>query len=226
MVKDKIAIIICTKNEEKTIAEVVGQCLFYSNEVIVMDGHSKDHTQEEAKRAGAQIHLDHQKGKGDAIRTSLTKTNREILVFIDADGSHDANDIPKLIQPLLEDKADLVIGSRVKGGSDEMCRDIFDMIRYVGGRILSFGISCRFAKWITESQNGLRAIKRDVALKLDLKEDITTIEQEMTIKALKAGFRIQEVATHEYARKHGNSKFYVRHVWFRYLYSYFKYLFF
>jgi glycosyltransferase involved in cell wall biosynthesis len=226
MFHDKIAIVICTKNEEHTIGDVIQQCQKYSSDIIIMDGHSVDQTREIATGLGAKVYLDHKKGKGDAIRASLLKTEKEILVFIDADGSHDSNDIPKLIGPILNKEADLVIGSRIKGGSDEISRDVFEIIRFLGSCILSLGISCRFGKWITECQNGFRAIKRDVALKLDLKEDITTIEQEMTIKALKQGYRVQEIPTHEYARKYGQSKFFVRHVWPRYIYSYFKYLFF
>jgi glycosyltransferase involved in cell wall biosynthesis len=226
LIEQKIAIIICTLNEAATIEKIVSECHQYSNEVIVMDGHSTDQTRTLAEQAGAKVYLDHHKGKGDAIRTAILKTEREILVFMDADGSHEVKDLPKLIQPLLDNQADLVIGSRIKGGSDEIARDIFELMRYLGARILSLGISCRFMVWITESQNGFRAIRRDVALKLDLREDITTIEQEMTIKALRKGYRLKEVPTHEYARKYGQSRFFVRNVWLRYLYTYIKYLFF
>ncbi|HEX7478567.1 MAG TPA: hypothetical protein VF331_12220, partial [Polyangiales bacterium] len=66
------------------------------------------------------------------------------------------------------------------------------------------------------------AIRRDVMLALDTKENITTIEQEMTMRALKLGYRVDEVPTHEYERKAGNSTIKLKSVWARYLYSWFK----
>jgi len=96
----------------------------------------------------------------------------------------------------------------------------------VGSDIVTLGINYRFGVDLTDSQNGFRAIKRDVALALDLKENITTIEQEMIIKTLKKGYRMAEVPTHEYARKYGTSCIKVSRVWWRYVYSWFKYLFF
>jgi dolichol-phosphate mannosyltransferase len=77
---------------------------------------------------------------------------------------------------------------------------------------------------LTDSQNGFRAIKKDVILSLKLKENITTIEQEMTMKCLKKGFIITEVPTHEYSRKYGESVIKLRKVWFRYVYSFIKHL--
>ncbi|NOZ64741.1 MAG: hypothetical protein GXO71_07475 [Caldiserica bacterium] len=79
---------------------------------------------------------------------------------------------------------------------------------------------------ITDSQNGFRAIKKEVIQKLNLKEDITTIEQEMVIKVLKKGYRIREVPSHEYARKSGKSKISLWRDSWRYVFSLFRYLYF
>jgi dolichol-phosphate mannosyltransferase len=87
------------------------------------------------------------------------------------------------------------------------------------------GINYRFGVRLTDSQNGFRAIRRDAALSLGLQENITTIEQEMIIKTLKKGYRITEVPAHEYARKYGDSNIKLGKVWFRYVYSWLKYLF-
>jgi len=112
------------------------------------------------------------------------------------------------------------------GGSDEAHGDLYKFIRMWGSDIITLGINYRFNVRLTDSQNGFRAIRRDVARALNLKENITTIEQEMVIKTLKKGYRMAEVPAHEYARKYGTSSIKLRKVMFRYVYSWLKYLFF
>lgn len=221
-----VSVVIPAKNEEKSIGRVIEGVKKYADEVLVIDGHSTDRTAVIAERHGALVYLDGGKGKGEGIRTAIRKARQEILVFIDADLSHDPRDIPRLVKPILTGKADLVIGSRRLGGSDELFGDIGKFIRETGSQIINLGINYRLGVRLTDSQNGFRAIKRSVARKLNLQEDITTIEQEMAIKALKKGFRVGEVASHEYQRRYGRSSFRVRKVWWRYLYSWVKYLFF
>lgn len=226
MLKNKISVIIPTKNEEKVIGELISKCREYSDDIIVVDGHSRDNTRKIASETGVSVYLDNKKGKGAGMRLGISKARNEIIVFIDADGSHDPDDIPKLVKPVLEDKADHVTGSRMRGGSDELHGDINKFTRMVGSDIVTLGINYKFGVDLTDSQNGFRAIKRDVARALDLKENITTIEQEMIIKTLKKGYRMAEVPAHEYARRYGTSSIVARKVWFRYVYSWLKYLFF
>jgi len=222
----KISVIICAKNEEKTIGEVIQKSKPFADEIIVVDGHSKDKTREIARSLGAKVILDHGKGKGEAIRCGIKEAKGDILVFLDADGSHDPEDIPKLIEPIQKGEADHVTGSRMLGGSDEAHGDLYKFIRMWGSDIITLGINYRFNVRLTDSQNGFRAIRRDVARALNLKENITTIEQEMIIKTLKKGYRMAEVPAHEYARKYGTSSIKLRKVMFRYVYSWLKYLFF
>lgn len=224
MFKERLSIIITTQNEDRSIKDIIEKSWKYSDDIVVIDGHSNDRTREIANSAGARVYLAKKSGKGYAIRLGISKAQKDILVFIDADGSHDPDDIPKLVMPILEGKADHVSGSRMKGGSDEMHGDLLKFIRMVGSDIITLGINYRFNVRLTDSQNGFRAIKRDVALSLDLKEDITTIEQEMIMKTIRKGYRILEVPTHEYARKYGSSHIKLLKVWFRYLYSWVKYL--
>lgn len=225
MVANEISVIVCTKNEEQSVEGVIAGCQKYADEIIVIDGHSRDQTRELAQAMGAQVNLDHSRGKGDAIRTGISKATRDILVFIDADGSHDPDDIPQLIRPILDGEADHVSGSRMRGGSDELHGDIGKFIRMMGSDIITLGINYRFDVRLTESQNGFRAIRRDIALALNLKENITTIEQEMIIKTLRRGYRITEVPTHEYKRLYGDSNIDVKKVWFRYVHSWLKYMY-
>ncbi len=224
MLEDRITIVIPAKNEEKSIQGIIEKCQKYSNEIIVVDGHSTDRTREIAESMNVKVYLDNRKGKGDALRVAISKATKEIIVFIDSDCSHDPDEIPRLVQPIIEGEADHVTGSRMRGGSDELHGDIGKFIRMVGSDIITLGINYRFGVRLTDSQNGFRAIKRDVAVSLNLKENITTIEQEMIIKTLHKNHRMAEVAAHEYRRKYGDSNIKVSKVWFRYLYSWIKYL--
>lgn len=224
--KSALSIIISAKNEVQNIENVITRCLRYANEIIVVDGHSKDGTANLAQSLGAKVYLDNKRGKGDAIRVGISKATRDILVFIDADGSHDPDDIPKLVRPIIDGESDHVTGSRPRGGSDELHGDINKFFRMVGSDIITLGINYRFGVRITDSQNGFRAVRRETALALNLSEDKTTIEQEMIIKTIKKGYRITEVPAHEYARVHGESHIKLSKVWFRYVYSWLKYLFF
>ena len=224
--KPTVTIVISTKNEEKSIEEVLNSLKSYGDEILIVDGHSTDQTREIAERLGARAILDNGMGKGDGIRVAIENVNSDITVFIDADGSHEPRDIPKLIAPILNGKADLVMGSRMTGGSDELHGTIGEVIRLFGSVIITLGINYRYGVRLTDYQNGFRAIKTNVARKIGLKENITTIEQEMAMKCLKMGFVVSEVPSHEFKRKHGESRINMRKVWFRYIYSWLKCLFF
>ena len=115
-------------------------------------------------------------------------------MFIDADGSHDPHDIPAMVAPIQAGDADMVIGSRGKGGSDELHGTLEQFIRYVGSQLIMLAINYRWNVRLTDSQNGFRAIRRDVGRRLGLTSNLTTIEQEMLMKALKQGFRVSEIA--------------------------------
>ncbi|MCB0228561.1 MAG: hypothetical protein KDH08_01515, partial [Anaerolineae bacterium] len=95
-----------------------------------------------------------------------------------------------------------------------------------GSQIITLSVNYTQNIRLTDCQNGLRAIRRDVALALDLQEDITTIEQEMVIKSVRSGYRLAEAPTHEYVRANGESNFRVKDVWFRYVRSWLYYLLF
>jgi len=224
--KDKITVVIPTLNEEQGLRPIIEQCKKYCSELIVVDGHSTDNTVEIAKKAGVKVIYDNRKGKGDAIRTCIPHVGRDITVFIDADGSHDPDDIPKIVQPILEDRADHVTGSRLLGGSDELHGGFDEFMRLVGSSFITACIGWKFKTRISDSQNGFRSLKTELLRNLDLKENITTIEQEMIIKTLKKGYRLVEVPAHEYKRKFGKSHIKIRKAAFRYVFSMIKYLFF
>lgn len=150
--------------------------------------------------------MDNNKGKGDAYRVGINTAKGDIIVFIDADGLHEPNDIPKLAEPIVQGKADLVIGLRMLGGSDEFHGNTSNYIRMAGGGLITLIINLMFKTSLTDCLNGFRAIKKDVALTLNLKANQFDIKHEMIMKCLKRGYKVCEVPSHEYERKWGKSK--------------------
>lgn len=208
-----ISLIITAKNESVPIRDVITAAKPYVDEILIIDGHSTDDTREVSERLGAKVFLDNGKGKGDGVRVGIEKAASDILVFIDADGSHDPNDIPRLVQPIIDDEYDMVIGSRMTGGSDELTGDIGRFIRNTGSHILLLAINYRWNVRLTDNQNGFRAIKASIARDLGLTENVHTIEEEMVLKCLRKHYRIGEVPSHEYHRQHGKSTLNVWKVW-------------
>lgn len=224
-IKGLITLVIPVLNEEKTLGDVIRAARPFSDDLIVADGHSTDRTAEISRSMGARVIFDLRKGKGDAIRSVIPHIQRDITVFMDGDGSHDPNDIPKLVRPILEGEADHVSGSRLLGGSSELHGGFDECLRLMGSSFITACINHRFRVTLSESQNGFRAIRTAILRDLGLCEDITTIEQEMIIKTLKKGYRMGEVPTHEYRRKAGKSKIRLRKVAFRYVYCLIKNLY-
>jgi dolichol-phosphate hexosyltransferase len=224
--RDAITVVIPTLNEARTIGDVIEKTRSYTTDILVVDGRSPDGTADIARALGVRVVFDGGKGKGEALRSVIPHLDREVVVFMDADGSHDPDDIPALVRPILAGEADHVSGSRLIGGSSELHGGFDECFRLMGSSLITAFINKRFKVSLSESQNGFRAIRTAVLRDLGLVENITTIEQEMIIKTLKKGYRMAEVPSHEYKRKAGYSKISIRKVAFRYVYSMLKYLYF
>jgi dolichol-phosphate hexosyltransferase len=204
-VRNSTTAVIPAKNEEGSIGLVVEQCRAYCDRVLVVDGHSNDKTRELAEKSGAKVISDHGRGKGDAIRTGLAAIESEFAVFLDADGSHLAEDIPRLVEPLITDGADHVIGSRLTGGSSELHGGFDEFFRLTGSSLMTACVNRRFRVRLSDSQNGFRAIRVSAIRGLRLTEDAITIEQELLIRSLEAGLKVTERPAHEYRRIAGVS---------------------
>lgn len=200
------SIVVPARNEEATIGDVLRSVRDMTDDLIVVDGRSTDRTVSIAREYGARIIVDNGKGKGEAVRLGLAAARRPITVFIDADGSHDPGDIQKLVNPIVIGEAELVMGSRMLGGSDELFGTISEVTRLLGSLVISLSINYRYGVRLTDYQNGFRAIRTDVGRAIGLTARITTIEQEMATKCLSCGYRVTERPTHEYRRKGGVSK--------------------
>lgn len=221
----RVTVAIPTKDEEGLIGEIIDGVKPYADEILVVDGHSRDRTRDIAAAHGARVVLDGGRGKGNAVRIAIREAAGDIVVLIDADGSHDPKDIPRLIAPIQAGESDLVIGSRGKGGSDELHGTIGQFVRYIGSQLIMLAINYRWNIRLTDCQNGFRAIRREVGAKLGLTSNKATIEQEMLMKALKQGYHCSEIASHEYERRWGVSKLIVAKIWLHFIWSFLRNIF-
>ena len=187
-------ILIIDKSSEEDFNEIQNLCKNYKDTVLFRQKSS---------------------GKGNALREAVKLSNAEYIVFFDADGSHNPKDIEKIILPFqLNANVDHVGGSRMLGGSDELYSDIQHYVRLFGSLVINYFINLKFGVSITDYQNGLRAIKKAVFLKLRTSSNHTSIEQEMVSKTLSQGFNYTEMPTHEWKRRSGVSKIQIsKHGW-------------
>lgn len=204
--KSKVSIIIACKNEGEGIEKILKSVKKYTDHIIVVDGHSNDGTEEVVKRFGAAFYLDNKKGRGDALKIGIRHSKGEVIVFFDADGSHEEKDIPNLVAPILKKQADLVIGSRRTGGSFDINVDFTGVIRSAGSDFLVSLVNQRFKTSLTDILYSFRAIKTSTAKKLNFKSEDFGIEQEMVVTCLKKGYKVLEIPSREKARGWGKSK--------------------
>jgi glycosyltransferase involved in cell wall biosynthesis len=201
----RTTVIIAARNEGDVVVDVARAARAYCDEVLIVDGHSTDGSPERLRADGFTVLQDNRLGKGDAVRVGIAAATGDVLVTMDADGSHEAAQIRDLVAPIERGEADMVIGCRMRGGSDEFAGTWTMFVRLWGNNFLTQSINTRYGASLTDSQNGFRAIRTESARRLDLKEDKHTIELEMVLKALKHGFRVCQVPSHEYARRSGES---------------------
>jgi len=175
-----ITAVIPAKNEAGRVVKVVHETLTYVDSVLVVDDGSTDRTGEEASAAGAKVVANlFSKGYIGALRTGFHEAEGEILVTLDADGEHDPQDIPSLIEPIMDDKADLVLGCR-KNPADIRSSE----------RLLSW-LARRRVPHVIDTGTGFRAIRSKLAQKLELKGHCTC--GVFVLEAASRGARITEV---------------------------------
>ena len=200
-----VSVVIAAKQEAPSLGGVIERTRRYAGEILVVVGASTDGTAQVASDSGASVLADGGRGKGEALRRAIPHIRTPIAVFLDADGSHDPEDIPLLVEPILADRADHVTASRLRGGSSELHGGFDEFFRLAGSSFITACINWRFNCQLSDSQNGFRAIRTSVLQQLRLRENTTTIEQEMTMRTLRQGWRMAEMPSHEHARMHGAS---------------------
>jgi len=204
--KNKVSIIIPAKNEAEGLKKILRSVKPYADDILVVDGNSMDSTKQITEEFGARFYLDNGLGRGDAVRIGIKKAKNDYLLFFDADGSHNEKEIPTLLTPLFENKADAVIGSRRTGGSFDLNNNFWGILRSGGADFLAYLVNRKFNTNYSDILYSFRSIKRPIAKKLKLKSDGFEIEQEFVVKMLKNNYKLLEVPTRENKRGWGKSK--------------------
>jgi glycosyltransferase involved in cell wall biosynthesis len=191
--KRKIVIGLPAFNEEKNIGKIVAQLLDKSYSVIVCNDGSSDSTGIIAEKMGAII-INHKKnlGYGAAIGSIFKKAREEkfdILVTFDSDGQHRISDIEKIIEPIQNKTADIVIGSRfTEDGKADMPK-----YRKMGIKVITNLVNSQTGKKITDSQSGFRSYSSKVLSQMNLSENGMGVSTEILIKANKQKLKITEI---------------------------------
>ena len=180
-------------NEEKNIAAIITKLADITDTIIVCNDGSSDLTSDIAEKMGAFV-INHEKnlGYGAAIRSIFLKAKEldgDILVTFDADGQHRIEDIEKVTKPIIDQEADLVIGSRFL---DESEKEV-PRYRKVGIKVITKITNASIKKQLTDSQSGFRAYSKKVLDELNPSELGMGISTEILIKASSKNFRITEV---------------------------------
>mgnify|MGYP006293946163 CR=1 FL=1 len=204
----KAAVLIPAYNEAENLRgllrEIPREVCGVKTGVVVVDDGSDDGTCECVSKAGHfAVRCPINRGGGAALRFGydiLEQADIDICVTMDADGQHNPAEIPKLLQPILEEDYDIVIGSRIKGS-----REKDNILRIAGVYFFGFVINKLTGLRITDPSSGFRAFKRDVIRRIRPEED-QYHTSELIINAAKSGFRIREVPIRIMKRKHGQSK--------------------
>jgi glycosyltransferase involved in cell wall biosynthesis len=190
----KITAVIPAYNEEKTIRQVVEGAKKHASEVLVIDDGSQDATTQLAISVGAMvIRIPRNQGKGSALSIGLTTAalnGSNVIVCLDGDGQHDPEDIPKLVEPIVAGRAQMVIGSRFL---EAHSKEHIPAYRRVGQGVLTIATNLGSTVKITDSQSGYRAFNKEALMVFDYAETGMGIESEMVRSAVRSGLRIEEV---------------------------------
>ena len=201
-----VTFIFPSKNEEKTIAEVIqkaqkaAQQLGLTYEIIVPDN-STDATPQIARSLGAKVVTPDKHGYGYAYTYALRHARGKYVVMADADGTYDLEEAPKLLEPLLKDEADIVLGTRLKG---RILPGAMPWLhRYIGNPLLTLTLNRFYGTRVSDAHTGFRAAAREALEKLNFTSDGMEFASELLIKAAYAGLRIKEVPITYHPRREG-----------------------
>ena len=196
MSKPAVSVIIPAFNEEKNIDDVLTRLYKAAEsnslpyEIIVVDDGSTDKTKVLACRPEVIVlGNETNQGKGFALQRGFQHAQGDIIVTMDSDGSHDPEDIERLIVPLLNG-ADVVLGSRFLAGQGN---DSTKKLHVFGNILINFLVLVMTGKYITDSQTGFRAYRKKVLQEIDITSEGYHVETELTVKTLRNDNVVEEV---------------------------------
>ncbi|MBI3500273.1 MAG: glycosyltransferase family 2 protein [Bacteroidetes bacterium] len=193
----KVTVQIPARNEEGSLPSVIAMIpKNFVQEILVVDGHSTDKTIEVAKSLGCRVITQPGKGYGDAMIHGFKNASGDVIISMDADGSPNPEEIPKLLEKMKEGY-DLVLGSRylLGAGSED---DTF--IRYIGNKGFTWLTNLLHGTKMSDSLYLFCAMKKTMLNSLVFRCNDFSLCIEIPVKAHKAGFKIAEVACYERKR--------------------------
>ena len=205
----EITVILPVKNEEEGIGAVIAQLKDLNpaiSNIIVIDGKSKDETKEIAEDLGAEIFGGEGQGKGGDLRLFLEKhdvDDSDIYVMMDGDGTYDPKDLVHLIQPIIENYADVVMGNRIK---ELMEQGAMSRCRYFGNRLLTFIAKLLYWEWdLKDLCTGYWAFSSKALKNITITAEGFDLEANLFSYFVKSNYRIIPVPIH-YRGRIGDSK--------------------
>lgn len=213
----KLSVIVPVYNEVNTIDQILSKILSVkikdvNMEVIIVDDFSTDGTRGKLlKIRDGRVKVffhERNKGKGSAVRMGLQHAAGDIIIFQDADLEYDPSDYEKLIRPIIENKTDVVYGSRFAGKSLRTLGHgrLLLPVHYIGNKILSFITSVLYGRRLTDMETGYKVFRNGVIKNLRLTAERFEIEPEITAKLLKRRIKIHEVPISYSARDFSEGK--------------------
>jgi glycosyltransferase involved in cell wall biosynthesis len=195
----RVSFLIPAYNESATIGEVLDRiaALDLDSQVIVVDDGSVDDTAAIADGRGATVIRQRNQGKGAALRAAILVVDGDIAVIQDADMEYDPAEVPELIEPIVRGVADVVYGSRLRGGKPQRAYLFWHLI---GNRFLSLLTGLLYNTTLSDMETGYKAFRADLLRSLDLRENRFGIEPEITAKICKRKLRIYELPISYYGR--------------------------
>ena len=198
----KIAILIPCYNEELTIAKVVRD--FHAElpqaDIYVFDNNSTDHTVASAREAGAHIAYERRQGKGFVVQSMFAQIDADIYVLVDGDDTYPASEVHKLIEPIVQGKAEMVVGSRLMPSSESE----FRLLNKLGNGFFLQVINSIFKVKLSDVLSGYRAFSREFVKSIPVFGGGFETEVELTVKALARGYRITELPVRLTSRPEGS----------------------